>query len=280
MRPNVFLVCCAMQIVIPAVATAGDLPEALRAIDEGATETGMASLHTLADANDPHAELALYVIYDQGLGAAASPFNALLWLRRAAEHGLAAAQAELGDRYYFGRGLAADKEQAKDWWRRAARQGVAAAQYNLAAVLRRGDATEAAEAANWFRAATAAGYTPAPSTPEVSNSSQSTVAAARAAPLNRDWVLAQPATGYTIHIATGADAAALAAMLTASLKNQPFAIVATAPAATPRYLALYGSFADRASAEIALAALPDALRFNAPLVRHFAVIRQLLGVTP
>lgn len=280
MRPNVFLVCCAMPIVIAAVAAAGDLPEALRAIDEGATETGIAALHTLADANDPHAELALYVIYDQGLGTAASPRNALLWLRRAAEHGLGAAQAELGDRYYFGRGLPADQVQAKDWWRRAARQGVAAAQYNLAAVLRRDDATEAAEAATWFRAATAAGYTPAPETLDATRSIQNTITASHATPLDRDWVLAQPATGYTIHVATGADAAALAAMLTASLKNQPVAIVATAPAATPRYLALYGSFADRASAETALAALPDALRFNAPLVRRFTVIRQLLGATP
>ena len=80
-----------------------------------------------------------------------------------AEQGDAAAQNELGSRYYAGRGVERDDEAAARWIRLAAAQGYAPAQYNLGLLhfRNRGVAGDDAEAARWYRAAAEQGYAPA-----------------------------------------------------------------------------------------------------------------------
>ena len=84
-------------------------------------------------------------------------------LQERAEQGDAAAQNELGGRYYAGRGVERDDAQAARWIRRAAEQGYAPAQYNLGLLhfRNRGVAGSDAEAARWYRAAAEQGYAPA-----------------------------------------------------------------------------------------------------------------------
>ena len=97
---------------------------------------------------------------------AAAP--ALAWqlppgLQERAQQGDAAAQNELGSRYYAGRGVERDDEAAARWIRLAAAKGYAPAQYNLGLlhVRNRGVAGDDAEAARWYRAAAEQGYAPA-----------------------------------------------------------------------------------------------------------------------
>ena len=80
-----------------------------------------------------------------------------------AESGDAAAQNELGSRYYAGRGVERDDVEAARWIQLAADRGYAPAQYNLGLLhfRNRGVAGNDAEAARWYRAAAEQGYAPA-----------------------------------------------------------------------------------------------------------------------
>ena len=54
-----------------------------------------------------------------------------VWIRRAADQGLAQAQYSLGRMYYKGEGVAKDGQEAVVWFRRAADQGLAQAKAAL-----------------------------------------------------------------------------------------------------------------------------------------------------
>ena len=84
-------------------------------------------------------------------------------LRERAERGDAAAQAELGRRYYVGEGVPQDDAEAVGWTRLAAEQGHAPAQYSLGLLYFRGRGVDGddAAAARWHRAAAEQGHPPA-----------------------------------------------------------------------------------------------------------------------
>ena len=84
-------------------------------------------------------------------------------LRERAEQGDAAAQADLGRRYYVGEGVAQDDAEAARWTRLAADQGHAPAQYSLGLLYYRGRGVtgDDAAAARWYRAAAEQGHPPA-----------------------------------------------------------------------------------------------------------------------
>ena len=68
--------------------------------------------------------------------------RALIYLKRAAEHGNADAQYELGDCYNYGEGTEKDSEKAFEWYLKAAKQGHSDAQYELGECYRFGFGTE------------------------------------------------------------------------------------------------------------------------------------------
>ena len=84
-------------------------------------------------------------------------------LLEAAERGDAAAQNEIGSRYYAGRGVTRDDAEAARWIGRSAEQGYAPGQYNLGLLhfRNRGVAGSDAQAARWYQAAAEQGYAPA-----------------------------------------------------------------------------------------------------------------------
>ena len=84
-------------------------------------------------------------------------------LRERAEQGAAAAQADLGRRYYAGQGVPQDDVEAARWTGLAAEQGHAPAQYNLGLLYFRGRGVTGndAAAARWYRSAAEQGYPPA-----------------------------------------------------------------------------------------------------------------------
>ena len=81
-------------------------------------------------------------------------------LRERAEQGDAAAQADLGRRYYVGEGVSQDDAEAARWTRLAAEQGYTAAQYSLGLLYFRGRGVtgDDAAAARWYRAAAEQGH--------------------------------------------------------------------------------------------------------------------------
>ena len=81
----------------------------------------------LAEQGYPLAECQVGYFYAQGLGVERDLDRALLWTRRAAEHGDRDGQFNLGCFYEEGTALARSMEQAALWYQRAARQGHAEA---------------------------------------------------------------------------------------------------------------------------------------------------------
>ena len=62
-------------------------------------------------------------MYADGQGVQEDIDQAISWLRKAAEQGLAEAQYELGQMYANGRGVPQDDTLAEMWLRKAAEQG-------------------------------------------------------------------------------------------------------------------------------------------------------------
>ena len=113
-------VCCT-----PALA---DYDEGANAYQRGDYSRALRELVPAAD-SDARAATLLASMFERGLGAAADPAQALLWLRRAGELGDIGAQLELARRYAAG--SAQDQREALDWYKRAAQGGSADAQYEL-----------------------------------------------------------------------------------------------------------------------------------------------------
>ena len=62
-------------------------------------------------------------MYKNGRGVARDDKAAVKWSRKAAEQGVATAQANLGAMYLLGRGVAQDNKKAVEWLTKAAEQG-------------------------------------------------------------------------------------------------------------------------------------------------------------
>lgn len=109
--------------------------------------------------NDPLDQFVIGHALVYGFGAPAAPESGILWLRKSAAQGRAAAQELLGRCLYEGIGAPADPVEAVSWFRAAAEQGDADAQYALALAYREGCgvAADAAEAMAWTRRAAQGG---------------------------------------------------------------------------------------------------------------------------
>lgn len=122
-------------------------------------------LRLLAEQGNEDAQFTLGTMYAYGVrGIKKDQQEAEKWLRKAAEHGSARIQLNLGSLYYDGL-LRRDYQEAMKWYRRAAEQGNAAAQvsvgrmYEYAQSVRR----DYQEATKWYRKAAEQGYSVAQS---------------------------------------------------------------------------------------------------------------------
>ncbi|HTU33693.1 MAG TPA: tetratricopeptide repeat protein [Candidatus Acidoferrum sp.] len=113
-----------------------------------------------------HAALQFYLglAYYQGIGVSGRDCaRAVGWWQRAAEHGSAQAQNNLGRAHEYGEGVEVDLDKAVYWYQRATTQNHPTAQYNLGVMyeLGRGVAQDFRRAAVWYRQAAEQGYAPA-----------------------------------------------------------------------------------------------------------------------
>jgi hypothetical protein len=68
----------------------------------------------------PTAEYNLGMAYYKGHGVSQDYAQAIMWLRKAAEHGAIEAERTLGAMYWQGKGVLQDGAQAAFWYRKAA----------------------------------------------------------------------------------------------------------------------------------------------------------------
>ncbi len=120
----------------------------------------IAALRDAAAGGDADSQYALALRYLRGEGLPRDPRQALVWFRRAAAQGHAAAQRQIGNAHARGgAGLAQSWSEAARWYRMAAQNGDILAAFNLARLLERGRGVErdATEAVRWYRKAAEAG---------------------------------------------------------------------------------------------------------------------------
>ena len=79
--------------------------------------------HFCKEANDPNAQFIVGEMYYNGLGVKKNHTEAAIWIRKAAEQGLAEAQFVTCHMNYYGLGVKEDHAEALIWCRKAAQQG-------------------------------------------------------------------------------------------------------------------------------------------------------------
>lgn len=114
-----------------------------------------------AEAGDAEAQFELSRRYYIGEGTAKDLTEAVKWLRKAAENGLARAQGALGSSYFYGEGgVPKDNTEAVKWFRRAAEQGLPESERDLGNRYLDGQGVtkDEAEAVKWYRKAVSQGF--------------------------------------------------------------------------------------------------------------------------
>jgi TPR repeat protein len=98
--------------------------------------------------------------FQNGEGVEEDPTEAVKWYRMAAEQEHADAQFNLGVCFHNGRGVTKDPAKAVKWWRKAAEQGHADAQNNLGVCFMIGEdvAEDPVEAVKWYHKAAEHGH--------------------------------------------------------------------------------------------------------------------------
>lgn len=112
------------------------------------------------DGGSPSAAFVYSRLLEVGLGVKKDDGAALKYLRMAAENGVARAQNNLGNRYYYGNGLPQDYEEAVLWYLKAVAQNLPAAQNNLGEYYFYGQGVpqDYTKAAEWYAKAAEQGY--------------------------------------------------------------------------------------------------------------------------
>ena len=116
--------------------------------------------------------------------------EAVTWLLKAAEHGHAGAQFNLGKVYSFGRGVKQDHKKAAPWFRMAAEQGHPPAQSSLGLMYVRGQGVKKdhVEAHMWFSLAAASSSKSAAKNKASLEKMMSAPAIESARKMAREWV--------------------------------------------------------------------------------------------
>jgi TPR repeat protein len=136
------------------VAVAGELEEAVIAYNNKEFIAAFGKFQNAAKSNIPIAQLALAMMYDEGIGTPKNIDESIRFLKLAANNGVSSAQWSLGRKYHDGEHINQDYFQAFYWFKLAAENGNKAAQYNLGNMYEKGNGVTQnySEALRWFKA--------------------------------------------------------------------------------------------------------------------------------
>lgn len=223
-----------------------------------------------AAAADPAADFQMAQRHFVGFGVARNDWQALFYLKRAAEGGHVEAQYTLGNYLHL---YAYDIRGAAQWWRRAAAQGHSGAAANLAEALAAGwiapEPGDDPKAKPPAAAAPLAAAAPSGALPDV----------ARALTEDAAWrVLGDEAASLQVFASSSeAEVRALAAR---HAWKRPLALLAFERAGQRWYALLYGQFPSAAAASQAVGEVPAALHSARPWARRLGDIRRLARPLP
>lgn len=150
-----------LALLAPTNMASADYQSARRAFEAGDYAGARHGWEDLAQNGDSAAQIALGLLYENGLGVARDYARAVAYYQLAAEQGDAKGQYELGMKYLKGHGVERDADEALRWLRAAAEQGLPEAQYELGLLYRRGAGSippDAAAAARWHETAARRGH--------------------------------------------------------------------------------------------------------------------------
>lgn len=154
---HVLFVIAALMLVTPAFAQDADPgEEAAKKAEVKHREEVTSDIVSLSDqldaaqSGDAAAQYNLGMRYYNGDGVGKDLKSAAMWLAKAADQGDMDAQASLGTMYQKGEGVPQSDQDAFRWYLQSAQQGNRVAQYNLATMYASGRGTRANNAQAYF----------------------------------------------------------------------------------------------------------------------------------
>ena len=148
------------SLLFGLAAQADPMTPGYAAFERGHYATAARSWKKLADQGNPDAENALAILYQEGLGVAKDPIEAIRLLESASGHGLLIAKHNLGMTYLEGKGVDIDTDRAMAYFGHAAAEGLADSLYALgvAYLTGEGQRKDPAEARHFFKKAAQKDY--------------------------------------------------------------------------------------------------------------------------
>ncbi|HHJ12980.1 MAG TPA: hypothetical protein ENJ79_01185 [Gammaproteobacteria bacterium] len=277
--------------VRPAVAGGPVFEAGQEAYFAGDIATAIQLWRPLAEHGDAEAQFALGTLYYGGIGVAVDYVESSYWFLRAAEQGLAPAQYNLGNAYQRGEGLRRNPTRAVQWWQKAADQGLAAAQYNLANAYHNGEgvARDRERARQLYRKAADNGYYPARQVlekfdlpapaPLMPDAPAPHTGPAQGPATCRDWLQSRDPRSWTLQL-MASEQPGEAETILRQHGLQPAVVCKDLRQGKPRYVLLFGDFADKTAAQQAAADLPRALRANRPWLRRVRAVQKQFKAVP
>ncbi|MGD2081513.1 MAG: SPOR domain-containing protein [Chromatiales bacterium] len=271
-------------LALTAAAGADPLTEGLGAYQLGDYEKAYDLWRPLAEQGNVRARFQLGILFGEGQGVAQNPVKAAFWFRQAAQGGYAPAQHRLALMYYQGLGVPRDLSQAIGWWRLAAGQGNPDALFNLGGLnhLGQGIPQDLDRAEQLYAAAARRGHADARRALVKLQADRKELAlradaqaqtrtqvgheksgVRREAPGARpqslpealrgaDWVMAQPPENFTVQIFAAVQPESVERFLRGFAGENEVAVYAFNRKGELWHSVVYGSFRNRAQAELAV----------------------------
>jgi len=275
-----------MFFLLLPLAIMADYQSGLDAYDSGDYATALLDWKAVITPTHPaifaETHYAIGMLYWKGHGVTKDYFEALNWMRRAADLNHAGAQAKLGYLYTQGIAVQQNYELAFQWFSKAARQGDIDGQYNLGIFYLNGwgakqDKTMAAQ---YLAAASAQGDESAEQMLQgliLPQHQQTTVQPTASTRLKSDWILSQTPSHYTIQVIALRSLAKLHSLIQGYAYLAPFATYTVELKGRPLHVLVQGVYLDVESARQARDDFPRAINRPARVwIRKFSKIQEII----
>ncbi len=188
-RMGVRFAAVVLMVALSGSAFAGDFEDGTVAYGRGDYATAFSKFLKAAEQGVARAQANLGWMYVKGKGVPKNYKQAAYWWTKAAEQGVAMAQYNLGQMYRRGKGVPRDYKQAVYWYTKAAEQGDALAQFNLGLMYYKGEgvAKDDVRAYVWWAFAASQGHDEGRNNRDILGQRMTPEQIAEAQRLTREW---------------------------------------------------------------------------------------------